>query len=96
MSIIHTIYTPSRKSYSRTYRLWESSWAEDAVKRDVATDTYTDPSKVRQINHKGKYYKLESAHNVDPTPQRTPFLFQAGTSPLVTPSLPYDIWCSPF
>lgn len=45
------------------------------------TDSYVDPDKVRQINHKGKYFSLNTRHIVDPSPQRTPFLFQAGTSP---------------
>ena len=40
-----------------------------------------NPDKVRQINHKGKYFSLNARHIVDPSPQRTPFLFQAGTSP---------------
>lgn len=35
---------------------------------------------MRQINHKGKYFTLNTRHIVDPSPQRTPFLFQAGTS----------------
>jgi len=35
---------------------------------------------VRHINHQGKYYKLSTRHIVDPSPQRTPFLFQAGSS----------------
>jgi alkanesulfonate monooxygenase SsuD/methylene tetrahydromethanopterin reductase-like flavin-dependent oxidoreductase (luciferase family) len=35
---------------------------------------------VRQINHTGKYFTLHTRHIVDPSPQRTPFLFQAGTS----------------
>lgn len=63
------------------YKLWEGSWSPDALVRDIKTDTYVDPSKVRQINHHGKYFNLESRHIVDPSPQRTPFLFQAGTSP---------------
>lgn len=40
-----------------------------------------NPDKIRQINHKGKYFSLAARHIVDPSPQRTPFLFQAGTSP---------------
>lgn len=35
---------------------------------------------MRQINHQGKYFSLNTRHIVDPSPQRTPFLFQAGTS----------------
>ncbi|KAF2086019.1 Nitrilotriacetate monooxygenase component A/pristinamycin IIA synthase subunit A [Saccharata proteae CBS 121410] len=62
------------------YKLWEGSWSDDAIVEDVKNDTYTDPDKIRQINHHGKYLHLESRHIVDPSPQRTPFLFQAGTS----------------
>jgi alkanesulfonate monooxygenase SsuD/methylene tetrahydromethanopterin reductase-like flavin-dependent oxidoreductase (luciferase family) len=35
---------------------------------------------VRTIHHHGKYFDLDTRHIVDPSPQRTPFLFQAGTS----------------
>jgi alkanesulfonate monooxygenase SsuD/methylene tetrahydromethanopterin reductase-like flavin-dependent oxidoreductase (luciferase family) len=62
-------------------RLWEASWAEDAIVEDKENDVYADPDKIRQINHHGKYYHLETRHIVDPSPQRTPFLYQAGTSP---------------
>ena len=43
-------------------------------------DIYVNPDKVRTINHHGKYFDLSTRHIVDPSPQRTPFLFQAGTS----------------
>lgn len=61
-------------------RLWEGSWANDAITENAENDEYVDPDKIRTIKHTGKYYTLESRHIVDPTPQRTPFLFQAGTS----------------
>ena len=62
------------------YKLWEGSWAPDALSPDPSTDTYIDPSKIRTISHQGKYFSLNAPHIVDPSPQRTPFLFQAGTS----------------
>ncbi|KAF2845157.1 coenzyme dependent N5,N10-methylene tetrahydromethanopterin reductase [Plenodomus tracheiphilus IPT5] len=62
------------------YKLWEGSWANDAITENKDQDEYIDPSKIRTINHSGKYFNLESRHIVDPSPQRTPFLFQAGTS----------------
>lgn len=65
----------------QTYRLWEGSWAEDAINPDPENDSYADPDKIRTIHHHGKYYNLDARHIVDPSPQRTPFLFQAGTSP---------------
>ncbi|KAJ0348217.1 hypothetical protein COL154_003184 [Colletotrichum chrysophilum] len=57
------------------------SWADDAVVKDSTTSTFTDPSKVKKIVHQGRFFKSESAHQVDPSPQRTPLLFQAGMSP---------------
>ncbi|OBT65807.1 hypothetical protein VE03_03337 [Pseudogymnoascus sp. 23342-1-I1] len=63
------------------YKLWEGSWSKDAIINDAENDAYIDPDKVRQINHHGKFFNLETRHIVDPSPQRTPFLFQAGTSP---------------
>ncbi|KAB5566336.1 luciferase-like domain-containing protein, partial [Coniochaeta sp. 2T2.1] len=62
------------------YKLWEGSWADDAIQPDPKHDSYFDPDKIRTIHHKGKYFSLDTKHIVDPSPQRTPFLFQAGTS----------------
>lgn len=66
---------------SSFHRLWEGSWAPDALSPDPENDSYVNPDKVRYINHQGKYFSLNTPHIVDPSPQRTPFLFQAGTSP---------------
>ncbi|KAE8354735.1 luciferase-like domain-containing protein [Aspergillus coremiiformis] len=74
-------YTQADEYLRVLYKLWEGSWADDAVNPDPETDSYCDPSKVRQINHHGQFYNLNTRHIVDPSPQRTPFLFQAGTSP---------------
>lgn len=62
------------------YRLWEGSWDDAAVIHDKDKDEYADPNLVRTIKHDGKYYKVESKYIVPPSPQRTPFLFQAGSS----------------
>ncbi|MDM0008124.1 LLM class flavin-dependent oxidoreductase [Variovorax sp. J22G73] len=62
------------------YRLWESSWDDDAVLADRASGIYTDPAKVRAIHHEGAFYKLDAVHPCEPSPQRTPLLFQAGAS----------------
>ncbi|EPE32123.1 Bacterial luciferase-like protein [Glarea lozoyensis ATCC 20868] len=63
------------------YKLWEGSWSPNAIIKDVENDAYVDPDLVRTIKHHGKYFDLDTRHIVDPSPQRTPFLFQAGTSP---------------
>ena len=62
------------------YKLWEKSWEDDAVLKDVARGIYADPAKVHDVLHEGKYYKVEGCHLAEPSPQRTPVLFQAGAS----------------
>jgi FMN-dependent oxidoreductase (nitrilotriacetate monooxygenase family) len=63
------------------YKLWEGSWSDKAITENAAEDEYINPDLIRTIKHSGKYLNLESRHIVDPSPQRTPLLFQAGTSP---------------
>ncbi|WP_099156883.1 LLM class flavin-dependent oxidoreductase [Virgibacillus ndiopensis] len=62
------------------YKLWEESWEDDAVKLDKENGVYTDPNKVHDIQHDGKYFKVPGAHLSEPSPQRTPVLYQAGAS----------------
>jgi FMN-dependent oxidoreductase (nitrilotriacetate monooxygenase family) len=64
-----------------TYKLWEGSWEADAVIRDRDSGVYTDADKVHAIEHEGRYFSVPGAHLVEPSPQRSPVLFQAGTSP---------------
>lgn len=61
-------------------RLWETSWDDDAVVGDRQRGIYTDPAKVRRIRHEGAAYRLDAVHPCEPSPQRTPLLFQAGAS----------------
>ena len=63
------------------YKLWEGSWADDAVVADRKTGVFTRPDDVRRVRHQGPYYKLDAIHLCEPSPQRTPVLYQAGTSP---------------
>ena len=63
-----------------TYKLWEGSWEDDAVLCDTARGVYADPEKVHLIHHAGKYYDVIGPHLSEPSPQRTPLLFQAGSS----------------
>jgi FMN-dependent oxidoreductase (nitrilotriacetate monooxygenase family) len=62
------------------YKLWEGSWADGAVLRDRERRIFTDPAKVRPIGHDGRYYKVPGVHLSEPSPQRTPVLYQAGAS----------------
>jgi long-chain alkane monooxygenase len=59
------------------YQLWEGSWADDAVVRDRERGIFTDPDKVRYIDHEGRYFRVGGPHLSEPSPQRTPVIFVA-------------------
>jgi len=61
-------------------RLWEESWEDGAVRRDAGTDTFADPDRVHTIGHDGRWFQLAAPHQCEPSPQRTPVLYQAGSS----------------
>ncbi|HKS12989.1 MAG TPA: LLM class flavin-dependent oxidoreductase [Pseudomonas sp.] len=63
------------------YKLLEGSWDNDAVINDRDQRVYARPDKVRKVEHQGEFYKVEGYHLCEPSPQRTPVLFQAGSSP---------------
>lgn len=62
------------------YALWEGSWEDGAVQRDTARGVYADPARVHAVHHHGKQYKVDALHLCEPSPQRTPVLYQAGAS----------------
>ena len=63
------------------YKLWEGSWEDGAVLRDRDTGVFTDPEKVHPIDHRGEHFDVPGIHLGEPSPQRTPVIFQAGASP---------------
>lgn len=62
------------------YKLWEGSWADDAVLADKRGLTYANGARVRPIAHAGEHYRVAGPHLSAPSPQRTPLLIQAGWS----------------
>ncbi|MFT4212462.1 MAG: NtaA/DmoA family FMN-dependent monooxygenase, partial [Microbacterium sp.] len=60
--------------------LWEGAWDDDAVVADKARRVYAEPAGVHRIRHRGRYFSLDGYFPAPPSPQRTPTLFQAGTS----------------
>jgi len=62
------------------YKLWEGSWEDGAVIRDRAAGIYARPEMVHEIVHEGEYYKMRGIHRCEPSRQRTPVLYQAGSS----------------
>jgi FMN-dependent oxidoreductase (nitrilotriacetate monooxygenase family) len=61
--------------------LWESSWQDGAVVRDAEGCVFTDPDRVHAIDHHGRWFDVRGPHQCEPSPQRTPVLYQAGASP---------------
>ncbi len=62
-------------------KLWEQSWEDDAAVRDVERGVFTDPAKVHPIGHRGRWFDVPGIHLAEPSPQRTPVIYQAGASP---------------
>jgi FMN-dependent oxidoreductase (nitrilotriacetate monooxygenase family) len=62
------------------YKLWEGSWEDGAVLRDRENRIFADPDKIHRIHHAGRHYQVDAIHLSEPSPQRTPVLYQAGTS----------------
>jgi long-chain alkane monooxygenase len=63
-----------------TYKLWEGSWEDDALLKDAEGNRFSDPAKIHKIHHEGEFWRVEGPHLPSPSPQRTPVLYQAGSS----------------
>ena len=74
-------YTIADEYCDVCYKLWETSWEDGAVVKDRVRGIYADPAKVHDVRHDGRYYQMHGCHLSEPSPQRTPVLFQAGASP---------------
>jgi FMN-dependent oxidoreductase (nitrilotriacetate monooxygenase family) len=59
--------------------LWDS-WRDDALVRDRDTPLFADPSRVRRIDHDGRWFKVRGPLNVSRSPQGRPVFVQAGAS----------------
>ncbi|WP_213571488.1 NtaA/DmoA family FMN-dependent monooxygenase [Rhodococcus sp. USK13] len=63
-----------------TYGLWEHSWEDGATVRNATTGTLYDPKRIHRVDHVGKYFRTAGPSMMQPTAQRTPLLYQAGSS----------------
>jgi FMN-dependent oxidoreductase (nitrilotriacetate monooxygenase family) len=61
-------------------QLWDA-WAPDAVVMDEGTHTFIDPSKVKVVDFKGKFYKTRGPLNIPRSPQGRPVFIAPGGSP---------------
>jgi alkanesulfonate monooxygenase len=75
-----TRYEIAEEYMQIVYKLWEGSWEDGAVLRDHGHRVFARPDKVHRIRHDGTYFQIEAMHLCEPSPQRTPLLYQAGAS----------------
>ncbi|WP_218220815.1 LLM class flavin-dependent oxidoreductase [Nesterenkonia sp. Act20] len=62
------------------YKLFEHSIDDGAVLADKSTGVFVDPERVHPIVHQGRWFTVPGEMLTHPGPQRTPLLFQAGSS----------------
>lgn len=74
-------YDIAEEFMSIQYGFWEGNWEDSAVRKDVAAGVFTDPARIHRVEHDGEYFKVSGIHLCEPSPQRTPVLYQAGSSP---------------
>ena len=74
-------YAVAEDYMAAIYKLWEQSWEDGAVLADRARGLYADPDRVHVIRHESEHISMEALHLSSPSPQRTPVLYQAGSSP---------------
>ena len=76
-----TCATRSRREFVDVVRgLWDS-WDDGAVIADRTTGVYLDTSKIRPLDHKGRFFSVKGPLNIERSPQGHPVIIQAGGSP---------------
>src|SRR5262245_17302048 len=73
----NTRYERAQEYIEVCRKLW-SSWGEDAVVMDRQRSLFADASKVRRIEHEGRFFKSRGPLNVVRSPQNGPAILQAG------------------
>src|SRR5215468_5371878 len=59
--------------------LWDC-WEDDAIVADKATGVFIDASKVRPLEHRGRFFQVKGPINMARCPQGHPVIIQAGGS----------------
>ncbi|NHI16243.1 NtaA/DmoA family FMN-dependent monooxygenase [Microbacterium excoecariae] len=76
-----TRYAMAAEFVELAVRMWETSWNDDALVMDRATGVFALPDRIHPLDFAGEHYASRGYFSAPPSPQRTPVLFQAGTSP---------------
>jgi long-chain alkane monooxygenase len=73
-------YASAEEHVSVVYKLLEDSWDDGAIVLDRENRRYADPSKIHRVDYDGEYFRTHGFGTTPPSIQRTPLLFQAGSS----------------
>jgi FMN-dependent oxidoreductase (nitrilotriacetate monooxygenase family) len=76
-----TRYAMAAEYVALASRLWEEAWDDDALVADRASGLFAHREGVHRVVFDGEHYRTRGYFTAPPSPQRTPVLFQAGTSP---------------
>lgn len=60
--------------------LWDC-WDDGAILADKTTGAFLDPTRVRPLNHQGRFFQVKGPMNIGRCPQGQPVIIQAGGSP---------------
>ncbi|MEU4026264.1 LLM class flavin-dependent oxidoreductase [Streptomyces anulatus] len=75
----HERYRRAAEFVEVSTKLWDS-WADDAVVADKENGVHALAERVRAIDHRGEFFRVDGPLNVQRPPQGYPLLVQAGSS----------------
>ncbi|QHC68069.1 NtaA/DmoA family FMN-dependent monooxygenase [Rathayibacter sp. VKM Ac-2759] len=75
-------YRAAQEYVDVAFSFWEGGNDDDAIVLDHEANVFADPEKIHPVAYEGEYYRSHGYHTLPPSPQRSPLLFQAGTSPV--------------
>jgi len=76
-----TRYAMAAEYVELASRFWETAWDDDALVVDRETGVFARRDGIHRVEYEGAHYRSRGYYGAPPSPQRTPVLFQAGTSP---------------
>ncbi len=80
MTAHDTRYEIAREYVDLCLQLWEGCWEDGALVEDKESGVFADRDRLHRVEHVGRHFRSSGFFTVPPSPQRTPVLFQAGTS----------------
>ncbi|WES62832.1 NtaA/DmoA family FMN-dependent monooxygenase [Microbacter sp. GSS18] len=76
-----TRYAMAAEYVELACRFWEHAWDDDARVADRETGLYARRDGIHRVVYDGEHYRSRGYFGAPPSAQRSPVLFQAGTSP---------------